>query len=274
MCKTRPQSNQLILGDSLEVMREWCKGTTDLYLFSPPYADQRKATYGGIHPDKYVEWFLPFSAEMLRTCKESGGLILNIKEKAIKGERHPYVMELVLAMRKQGWKLIDQYIWHKKNCFPGKWPNRLRDAWEHLFHFAPTVRPYMDQDAVRVPMGNWADTRLKNLSETDKTRDNSSVGSGFGKNVSNWVGRDTVLPTNVLHMATECGNKNHSAAYPEALVEFFIKLLCPENGLVVDPFLGSGTTAVIAKRLGRRYIGIEQMEEYYKVACKRLEESE
>ena len=72
----------------------------------------------------------------------------------------------------------------------------------------------MYQDEVKVPMGDWAKTRLKNLSETDKRRDDSKVGSGFGKNISNWVGREIVYPTNVLHMATETGNKNHSAAFP------------------------------------------------------------
>ena len=63
-------------------------------------------------------------------------------------------------------------------------------------------------------VGDWAKTRLKNLSETDKIRDNSKVGSGFGKNISNWLTRDMAYPTNVLHLSTECSNKNHSAAFP------------------------------------------------------------
>ena len=68
----------------------------------------------------------------------------------------------------------------------------------------------MYQEAVMVPMGDWKNKRLSKLSETDQQRDNSKVGSGFGKNVSNWVERDMAYPTNVLHLATECSNRGHS----------------------------------------------------------------
>ena len=88
-----------------------------------------------------------------------------------------------------------------------------------------------------VPMGDWAGTRLKNLSETDKTRDESKVNSGFGKNVSKWVGREMAYPTNVVHMATECSNQSHSAAFPVSLPEWFIKLFTIEGDVVLDPFM-------------------------------------
>lgn len=128
----------------------------------------------------------------------------------------------------------------------------------------------MDQEAVRVPVGDWAQARLRNLSETDRARENSRVGSGFGKNVSNWIGRETVYPTNVLHLATECGNKRHSAAFPEALADWFIRLFSPPGGVILDPFLGSGTTAAVAVRLGRVYLGVEKEPEYYQVALERV----
>ena len=115
-------------------------------------------------------------------------------------------------MRKQGWLWTEEFIWHKKNCYPGKWPNRFRDAWERCLQFNKNKKFNMYQDAVKVPIGSWANSRLKNLSNIDKIRDESKNKSGFGKNVSNWVGKDTVYPTNVLHLATECSNKNHSAA--------------------------------------------------------------
>ena len=121
-----------------------------------------------------------------------------------------------------------------------------------------------------VPTGKWAESRLRNLSKTDKTRDESKVGSGFGKNVSNWIGRDTVYPTNVLHMSTECANKNHSAAFPKALPEWFIKLFTQEGDWVLDPFLGSGTTCQIAQELRRNSVGIEASSEYYELALANL----
>ncbi len=262
----------IILGDCLSVLKKMQDNSIDLIVTSPPYADQRKSTYGGIGPDKYVEWFLPITKELLRVLRPKGTFILNIKEKVVNSERHTYVMELIIEMRKQGWLWTEEFIWHKKNCFPGKWPNRFRDSWERLLQFNKQKDFNMYQDEVRVPMGDWAKTRLKNLSETDKRRDNSRVGSGFGKNVSKWVGRELAYPTNVLVMATESSNKNHSAVFPKELPSWFIKLFTRPGDVVLDPFLGSGTTSVVAFQLDRNSIGIEILEEYHKLAVKNINE--
>ena len=258
-------------GDSAEVLKALPNNTIDLIVTSPPYADQRKSTYGGVTTDQYVEWFLPISAELLRVLKPTGTFILNIKEKVVNGERSTYVMELILAMRKQGWLWTEEFIWHKKNSYPGKWPNRFRDAWERLLQFNKSKKFAMYQQEVMVPMGDWAKSRLKNLSETDKCRDNSKVGSGFGKNISNWIGRDKAYPTNVLHLATECNNKKHSAAFPEELPQWFIKLFTQEGDTVLDPFAGSGTTLFVAERMGRNAIGVELMDEYYQMIKEQIE---
>ncbi len=261
----------LYLGDCQEVLQRIPDNSVDLVFTSPPYADQRSNTYGGIHPDVYVDWFLPISRELLRVLKPTGTFVLNIKEKVVDGERSTYVMELILAMRKQGWLWTEEFIWHKKNCYPGKWPNRFRDAWERLLQFNKEKKFVMHQDEVMVPMGDWAKSRLKNLSETDKRRDNSKVGSGFGKNISNWLDRDKAYPSNVLHLATECSNKNHSAAFPEELPEWFIKLFTREGDTVLDPFMGSGTTNFVSKRMRRHSIGIEIMPEYYETVKEQIE---
>ncbi len=255
----------LYLGDSKDILKKLPDNSVDLIFTSPPYADQRKNTYGGIHPGKYVDWFLPISEQLLRILKPTGSFVLNIKERVVSGERSTYVMELILEMRKQGWLWTEEYIWHKKNCYPGKWPNRFRDAWERLLHFNKNKKFNMYQENVMVPMGDWAKTRLKNLSDTDKTRDESKVGSGFGKNISNWLDRDMAFPTNVLHLATECNNKNHSAAFPEGLPEWFIKLFTKEGDTVLDPFMGSGTTNFVANRMKRNSIGIEIVPEYFEM---------
>lgn len=257
-------------GDAAEVLRDFHAESVDLVVTSPPYADQRKSTYGGIHADKYVEWFLPISAELLRVLKPTGSFVLNIKERVVNGERHTYVMELILAMRKQGWLYTEEYIWHKRNCYPGKWPNRFRDAWERCIHFTKERKFAMYQDAVRVPMGDWKNSRLKSLSETDKRRDESKVGSGFGKKIENWVGRDLAYPANVLHLATECSNRSHAAAFPDSLPEWFIKLLTAPGDTVLDPFNGSGTTMRVARDLGRNSIGIEVLDEYCELAATEL----
>jgi len=256
-------SAKILLGDSSKKLKEIKENSIDLIITSPPYADQREKTYGGIHPDKYVEWFLPVSKELLRVLKPTGTFILNIKERVVNGERHTYVLQLILEMRKQGWLWTEEFIWHKKNCYPGKWPNRFRDSWERLLQFNKNKKFKMFQENVMVPMGDWAKTRLRNLSETDKTRDESKVGSGFGKNISHWLNRSKVYPTNVLHMSTECNNKKHSAVFPESLPEWFIKLFTEEKDWVLDPFMGSGTTIKVAKKLRRNSIGIDSQKYYY-----------
>jgi len=201
--------------------------------------------------------------------RPDGTFILNIKEKAVNGERHTYVLELILALREQGWLWTEEFVWHKKNCFPGKWPNRFRDAWERCLQFNKSHTFNMYQDQVMVPMGDWAKTRLKNLSETDKSRDESKVQSGFGKNVSNWLERDMAYPTNVLHFATECYNKKHSAVFPKSLPVWFIKLFTKEHDWVLDPFAGSGTTAEVAQKMNRNSVGIEILPEYCSLAKER-----
>lgn len=265
---------KILEGDSKDILKQLDDNTIDLIVTSPPYADRRKNTYGGIKPEKYVEWFLEISKELLRVLKPTGTFILNIKEKAENGERHTYVIELILSLRQQGWLWTEEFIWHKKNSFPGKWPNRFRDSWERLLQFNKTRKFNMYQDAVKVPIGDWANKRLNNLSKTDKVRDNAKNGSGFGKNVSNWVGRDMVYPTNVLHLATECNNKNHSAAFPYSLPEWFIKLFTKEHDWVLDPFAGSGTTLEVASKMKRNSIGIEIVPEYVEMIKKSIQEKE
>jgi len=266
--------NKIYNESCLETMEKMEDNSIDLVVTSPPYADRRKTTYGGIHPDNYVDWWLDISKEVQRVLKPTGSFVLNIKENVVDGERHTYVLELIIAMRKQGWLWTEEYMWHKKNSFPGYWPNRLRDGWERLLHFTKEKKFNMHQDQVKVPIGDWVKTRLENPTEHDKERQESSVGSGFGVKRANWVDKDLVLPNNVLHLAAEAGNKSHSAAYPEKLPEFFIKLFTQSNDLVYDPFMGSGTTAKVAIDLNRNFVGSEISEEYYEVANKRINQNE
>ena len=249
-------------GDCLDVLTAVPENTVDLIVTSPPYADNRTRTYGGTKPDDYVDWFMPRAAELLRVLKPTGTFILNIKEKVVQGERHTYVLDLIIAMREQGWLWTEEFIWHKKNCPPGKWPNRFRDAWERCLQFNKEKKFAMYQEEVMVPMGEWANSRLKKLQGNDLKRHESQVESGFGKNISNWIGRKMAYPSNVLHLATECGNRKHSAAFPESLPEWFIKLFSKPGDTVLDPFVGSGTALVVARSLGRKAIGIDKETAY------------
>ena len=264
--------DRIIEGDCLTVLKSLPDSCVDLIFTSPPYADNRQKTYKGVPIKDYVDWFLPISDQLKRVLKNNGTFILNIKERTNDGERQTYVLELILAIKRQGWLWTEEYIWHKKNCYPGKWSNRFRDAWERCLQFNKQKKFRMYQNAVMVPVGSWSTKRLIKLSPTDLIRDESKVGSGFGKNVSNWLGRQFVYPTNVLHLSTECANRGHSASFPLSLPTWFIKLFTQKEDIVLDPFIGSGTTAIAALSLERHYIGIEAMSHYRELAEKSIAE--
>ncbi len=248
----------ILPGDCLDVLKGMKSNSVDLIVTSPPYADARNRTYGGTKPTDYVNWFSPRAEEMLRVLKPTGSFVLNIKEKAVNGERHTYVLDLILHLKREvGFRWVEEYIWHKTTAAPGKWRYRFRDAWERILHFSKTKDIKMNQDDVKVPVGDWTKTRLKNMSANDQTRRESATNSGVGRRISAWTDRDMVYPTNVLHKSPVAHNTGHSAPFPNWLPEFFIKLFTDAGDLVVDPFAGSGTTVRTAARLGRKGIGIE-----------------
>lgn len=266
-------TNKIFLGDCAKKLKNIPNNSINLVITSPPYADSRKSSYKGIPVDQYVSWFLPISKEIKRILKKNGSFILIMKEKTVNGERHTYVLELIQKIKEQGWLWIEEYIWHKKNSFPGKWPNRFRDSWERCLHFTKNKKFKMYQKEVMEPMGKWAKKRLAKLSEKDKIRYESKVNSGFGKNISNWIGRNKAYPTNVLHFPTESSNKGHSATFPISIPTWFIKLFTKKGDIVLDSFMGSGTTALACINLNRNYLGIEIMPEYYKLIIKNIKKA-
>ena len=253
-----PDSITLFAGDCLDALTNVPSDSVDLIVTSPPYADARKRTYGGIRPDDYVEWFIPRAHEFYRVLAPTGSFVLNIKEKCVDGERRTYVLELIQALRSEcEFRWVEEYVWHKTTSAPGYWRNRFRDAWERCLHFTKERNFKMNQDAVRVPIGDWTESRLKKLGDADLTRHNSATGSGVGRKIAYWTGKETVLPDNVLYGSPVAHNTGHSAAYPEWLPEWFIKLFTDEGDVVLDPFVGSGTTLRVAQRMGRQSIGVE-----------------
>ncbi len=261
----------------------------NLIITSPPYAEKRKKTYGGTHPDKYVEWFLPIAKELYRVLKDDGSFILNIKEHPKNGEREVYVLNLILELRKQGWIWVEEYCWYKKNSFPGKWENRFRDSWERCLHFTKQKKFKMYQDAVKVPIGSWAEKRFKSMSENDFIRHISKNNDHLGRNVSKWLNKKKVFPHNVVVFEEEhrlylsnvfesavqsSPKKNHSAVFPIELPSWFIRLFSKEGDIILDPFMGSGSTAVAALLHKRNYLGTEIKSGYVKEPNKNIREVE
>lgn len=270
--KTSAQSNcAVICGDSRQILTGYA-GQVDLIVTSPPYADARRNHYDSIHPDKFADWFLTFHEPFFNALNPTGSLVLNIKDKVVNGVRHRYVWHTIEALCRRGWFAIDDYLWHKTNPMPGYWPTRLRDGWEYCFHLSKSDRPYFNSDAVRKPIGDWVGSRLAKLGQNDLTRHNSVNASGFGRNISKWVGKHTVLPSNVLSLPLVGKNMGHPAVFPVDLPLFFINLLSRPDGLVVDPFAGSGTTGIAAVAAGRRCVLIDNNQKYCDLALRRIGE--
>ncbi len=254
---------RFLQGDCLDVVPTLPAESVNLIMTSPPYADRREGLYEGIAADKYVEWFLPRAEEFKRVLRPDGSFILNIKEHIDeKGERHPYVIELILALRKQGWRWVEEYMWHKLNPFPGRRTRRLSDGWERCLHFSKTPDFIMYPDQVTVPIGKWAQ-QMESLS-----REWTQTHSGIGRNPQNWAGRTSVYPSNVFCSGLVGRHTGHPAAFPTSLPEFFIKLFTLRGAVVLDPFCGSGTTGLACRNSEREFIGIDVSADYVILAEK------
>jgi site-specific DNA-methyltransferase (adenine-specific)/site-specific DNA-methyltransferase (cytosine-N4-specific) len=260
----------IICGDSRKVLPR-IKRKAELIVTSPPYGDARKSHYDSINPDHYADWFMTFHKALWNALADDGNLVLNLKDKIVDGTRHRFIWDTIWEYELAGWKAVDDYIWRKQNPAPGYWPNRLRDGWEYCFHLAKTTKPNMFQENVKVPIGNWSQPRMSKLRGTDLVRHQSSNNSGFGRDLRRWLGKTMVLPSNVIDLPLVGHNYGHPAVYPVGLPDFFIRLFTNENGLVIDPFAGSGSTGIAAINLHRNCILIDNNKKYCNIAYKRIE---
>jgi DNA modification methylase len=263
-------------GDSLEWLPKLPRGSVDLFFTSPPYADAR--AYSRIHPDRYVEWFLPFASGMFEATSDNGNMILNIKNRVanrgrLKGQRHPYVYQLVLDLQSMGWRWIETYIWAKPNAVPGRFGPRTKDSFEYVYHFARGPKPYFDLAAIRVPYR--ADTAEIARRKLD-TLGRRSTEAGFGRDRTRTYLLGGADPGNVISVPQTYNQHRgvaHTAAMPEGLAEFFVRAASPKGGVVIDPFAGGGTTVVVARRHQRRAGGFEIHEEFVQEARRRIAEN-
>ena len=261
-------------GDSAEWLPVLPSASVDLWFTSPPYADAR--AYSRIDPDNYVEWFLPFAKHMLGATKETGWLVLNIKNRVAKtgplrGQRHPYVYQLVLALQQQGWRWLETYIWSKPNGVPGRFGPRTKDSFEYVYTFAKGPQPYFDLGAIRVPYKTTPQEIERRKLDTLGRR---NTDAGFGRDRTTTYLHGGADPGNVVSVPQTYnqhkGAGGHTAAMPEGLAEFFVKACSPATGVVVDPFAGSGTTMAVARRLGRRAGGLELHRPFVAAGQERL----
>ena len=278
-------TGRLICGDALAELRKLPANSIDLIVTSPPYADRRKRQYGGPSPAQYGAWYLPIARELKRVLKQDGSYILNLKEsRTPDGQRSLYVLDLVAAhVREAGLRWHDTFIWAKPNPFPGDKGTHLPDAWEPCYQFTKGPRPFIDHTANRRPISPGTAAKRAYMARLDAAGDIETRAPALVKNkhdnpsviAPNANRRDT--PTaqafNVVTIGVLAGagrGIKHPAMFPERLPRWFIRLLCPYDGIVLDPFAGAGTTAFAAEAEGRRWIAIEKEPEYVKASRARL----
>jgi DNA modification methylase len=288
--------HRLICGDCRDaaVLAKLMAGArANVAITSPPYATQREydpsSGFKPVPPDEYVEWYRAVANGVESLLAPDGSYFLNIKAHADEGERNLYVMDLVLAHRRQwGWRFVDEFCWRKTdNGVPGGWQNRFKNAWEPVFHFCRQQQIKFRAEAVSHESEDCFDYSPGN----PKSNSGSGLlGTGArgaaadgGKNQDAWQrsrnslsddsdGRHVGLarPSNVIEVKSESSQGSHSAPFPRALVEFFLKAFSDTGDLAFDPFMGSGTTMAAAHALGRAGYGCEISPAYCDVIVRRM----
>lgn len=169
-----------------------------------------------------------------------------------------------IEMTNRGWILRNEIIWHKPNCMPSSVKDRFTVDFEKIFFFVKNKKYYFETqyEPHKSKPHKYSNKKYNDIGKTSRAE---SDGSEF----YNEKGRNK---RTVWKITTKPYKEAHFATYPEALIETPIKAGCPKDGIVLDPFMGSGTTALVARNLGRKYVGIELNPEYIKLAEKRLQQ--
>jgi site-specific DNA-methyltransferase (adenine-specific) len=278
--------NRVFHGDCLDMLRYVSQSTVNLIMTSPPFAMQRRSSYGGVEPDKYISWFLKRAEEFKRVLTPDGSMLLNICPHTENGEEAAYVDDLKAALR-ETWYLIDTYTWRKTNGLGGRVVTKLKNGWEPCFHFALQRKPAFFPEQVRRPAAASSIERANRLKHNDLNRRQCATGSGLGINMAgmsrryrtnggtfgmeaNISGVDGMAyPDNVIEASCETRNLHRlygnprdqsmaSAAFPEKLPAFFIDLLTRKGDTVLDPFAGTGTVVKVAQDKDRHSIAVEK----------------
>jgi len=262
--------NKIYQGNSLDLLKQMPDNSVDLVITSPPYSTLKVYIDDpGILADDYVEWFLPFCNEICRVIKPTGSFILNINDKVENGFRHPYVYDLISTIHKKtDLKMFERLFWNKMKGLPNR--SRFGDRVEYIFWFAKEKGFQFYIDEMRTEYAAKSIERMKNPLKKRFARNEENQDANEYKD---WAPNPKgALPTTLVSISSESKRiaDNHVAVYPLELVKYFIKGSTKEGDLVLDPFMGTGTTGLASKLLNRNWIGFEMQQDYIPLAEKRI----
>lgn len=253
-----PIVNQTILGDSMEVIKLIPAESFDLIILDPPYnltKDFNGFKFKNRSDALYLDYLRSWFPEVVRTLKQTGSLYLCGDWKCTAA------LQTVMS---ENLEVLNRITWQREKGRGAKsnWKNAMEDIW---FGVKQKSKYYFDVDSVKQKRKVIAPYRVngkpKDWDETEDGNFRLTFPSNFWDDIS-------------IPYWSMPENTDHPTQKPEKLIAKLILASCPKDGIVFDPFLGSGTTSVVAKKLGRRYVGIEMNEEYAAWANKRLELAE
>lgn len=276
--------DSIVCGDAGEVLSTWPKEQVDCVITSPPYYRQRdyhgRAEQVGQEssPQEYVARLVAIFGECRRVMKSTGTLWLVIGDKFDNGRLLGLPWRVALALADDGWTLRADCIWHKPNAMPSSVKNRPTVDHEYIFFFTRSPDYYYNADAIREPHVTFSEgSRMRGgrnhfgkrggTPEAGKNGGSNNLHDGRWDQAFHPLGRNK---RTVWSIPLSKYRDAHFAVFPESLVETCIQAGCPSDGVVLDPFSGSGTTAVVARRLGRKFVGIDCSPDYCEMARNRL----
>lgn len=294
----------VLCGDALEQLRTLEAASVHTCVTSPPYYNLRDYGVAGqigmeSTPEEYIGKLVDVFREVRRVLRPDGTLWVNIGDSyatrsgpqppANTRNAHGHTAKqppsgykckdligipwmLAFALRADGWYLRQDIIWHKTNAMPESVRDRCTKAHEYIFLLSKSAHYYFDAAAIREKAGtkgNAPTFRGGGIYTNNRAYKNSGK---FGRDSHGNIPNKSGLRNkrSVWNIATARFRAAHYATFPERLVEPCILAGCPEGGAVLDPFVGSGTTGVVAKRLRRHFVGVEINPDYWKMATDRI----
>ena len=281
-----PPLDKIVCGDAAATLRTMPADWVDTIVTSPPYYRQRNYKdpnqIGGERtPQEYVDRLVGVFAAARRVVKPSGSLWLVLGDKYLNGRQLGMPWRVALALVDDGWILRSDVIWHKPNAMPSSVKTRPTTDHENVFFLTRSTDYFYDADAVREPHVTFTEkSRMKGgrghfgrrdgTPETGKNAGNVNLHDARWDQAFHPKGRNK---RTVWSVPLSKFREAHFAVFPERLVETCVRAASPTGGLVLDPFSGSGTTALVARRLDRHFVGIDSVPEYCEMARRRLASS-
>ena len=277
----RRMNGVLYQGDARLLLPDLPEECVDCIIGSPPYYSVRDYGVGDQighenSVDDYIHALCSIYDLAKEVLKSTGSCWVNIGDMYIDKDLALLPHRFAVEMQRRGWIVRNDIIWRKTRCLPNPVKDRLLTTHEHIFHFVKSKKYHYDLDSIRVPHAASSINRVKskinvahkgrygddpgNRGRTIDALDETSAIHAKGRN-----------PGDVFEACPSNAADGHLTTYPEALIEPRIKSTCPHDGVVMDFWMGSGTTAIVAEKLGLQWVGIELSPDYCEIIKQRFE---